>query len=115
VETVAIDGTGVEELLDAADGHRAYLEASGTLQQKRRRRHAEEIRRLLQDDVGNLLEDELERHGGVDALAEQVANRETDPYTAADQLLAPLEGYLEQRDHGDADSDPDPDLNPDSV
>ncbi|ERH04649.1 MAG: LAO/AO transport system ATPase [uncultured archaeon A07HR60] len=115
VETVAIDGTGVEELLDAADGHRAYLEASGTLQQKRRRRHAEEIRRLLQDDVGNLLEDELERHGGVDALAEQVANRETDPYTAADQLLAPLEGYLEQRDHGDTNSDPDPDLDPDSV
>jgi LAO/AO transport system ATPase len=115
VETVAIDGTGVEELLDAADGHRAYLEASGTLQQKRRRRHAEEIRRLLQDDVGNLLEDELERRGGVDALAEQVANRETDPYTAADQLLAPLEGYLEQRDHGDTNSDPDPDLDPDSV
>ena len=115
VETVAIDGTGVEELLDAADGHRAYLEASGTLQQKRRRRHAEEIRRLLQDDVGHLLEDELERRGGVDALAEQVANRETDPYTAADQLLAPLEEYLEQRDHGDTNSDPDPDLDPDSV
>ena len=96
VETVATDGTGVEQLLESFTDHREYLEESGQLQRNRRTRHAEEIRRLLQDDVGVLLEEEIERRGGIDTLAKRVTDRETDPYTVADQLLAPVRESLDR-------------------
>ncbi|USZ70268.1 methylmalonyl Co-A mutase-associated GTPase MeaB [Natronosalvus halobius] len=96
VETVATDGTGVDDLIEDLEHHRHYLERSGTLAERTRRRYGEEIRTLLREDVHDLLQDELERAGGVDALAEAVRTGETDPYTIADEALAPLERCLEE-------------------
>ncbi|MFC4449674.1 methylmalonyl Co-A mutase-associated GTPase MeaB [Halorussus aquaticus] len=95
VETVAKDGEGVEELVETLADHHAYLEASGLLEGKERMRYAEEIRNLLRDDVGGLLEEEIDRHGGMDDLVESVRRRETDPYSVADEILEPLEDCLE--------------------
>ncbi|UTF53606.1 methylmalonyl Co-A mutase-associated GTPase MeaB [Natronosalvus rutilus] len=96
VETVATDGTGVDDLIDDLEHHRHYLERSGTLAERTRRRYGEEIRTLLREDVHDLLQGELERAGSVDALAEAVRTGETDPYTIADEALAPLERCLEE-------------------
>ncbi|WP_312909490.1 methylmalonyl Co-A mutase-associated GTPase MeaB [Natronosalvus caseinilyticus] len=96
VETVATDGTGVDDLIEDLAHHRRYLERSGTLAERTRRRYGEEIRTLLREDVHDLLQGELERAGGVDALAEAVRTGETDPYTIADEALAPLERCLEE-------------------
>ncbi|MFC7215491.1 methylmalonyl Co-A mutase-associated GTPase MeaB [Saliphagus sp. GCM10025334] len=96
VETVATDGTGVDDLIEDLEHHRHYLERSGTLAERTRRRYGEEIRTLLREDVHDLLQGELERAGGVDALAEAVRTGETDPYTIADEALAPLERCLEE-------------------
>ncbi|WP_137283241.1 methylmalonyl Co-A mutase-associated GTPase MeaB [Halorussus salinisoli] len=96
VETVAKDGEGVERLVETLAEHRGYLEASGLLEEKVRMRYAEEIRNLLRDDVGGLLEGELERHGGMDELVERVGRRETDPYSVADEILEPIEDCLDE-------------------
>ncbi len=96
VETVAKDGTGVEELVETLADHRAYLETSGQLEEKARMRYAEEIRNLLRDDVGSLLEGEIERRGGMEQLVEGVVARETDPYTVADEIVEPLEDCLDE-------------------
>ncbi len=96
VETVAKDGEGVEELVGTLADHADYLEASGLLEEKARMRYAEEIRNLLRDDVGTLLEGEIERQGGIEAFAQQVLERETDPYSVADEIIAPLEDCLEE-------------------
>ena len=95
VESVAKDGEGVQDVLDALADHREHLEASGELQEQARMRYAEEIRTLLREDTSVLLEAEIERRGGLDQYAEAVRNRETDPYTVSDELLAPLVDCLD--------------------
>ncbi|MFB6102206.1 MAG: methylmalonyl Co-A mutase-associated GTPase MeaB [Haloplanus sp.] len=97
VETVATEGTGVEELIDALDAHYEHLCATGELDRKARERYAEEIRQLLRADAAALLEEELDRHGGIDALAEAVRDRETDPYTVADDVIRPLADCVRER------------------
>ncbi|AGB36404.1 methylmalonyl Co-A mutase-associated GTPase MeaB [Natronococcus occultus] len=98
VETVATDGTGVETFIDELAAHREFLVDSGTRTEKARQRYAEEIRTLLREDVHAMLEDELEDAGGIDELAAAVAAGETDPYTIADDVLAPVEDCLEDVD-----------------
>ncbi|WIV65813.1 methylmalonyl Co-A mutase-associated GTPase MeaB [Natrialbaceae archaeon AArc-T1-2] len=95
VETVATEGDGVDTFIEALADHRAYLESSGELAEKARQRYAEEIRTLLREDVHALLEDELERAGGIGELAEAVRQGETDPYAIAGDALAPVEECID--------------------
>ncbi|QLG51283.1 methylmalonyl Co-A mutase-associated GTPase MeaB [Natrinema halophilum] len=95
VETVATKGTGVEAFIDELTTHRAYLVDSGARAEKVRTRYAEEIRTLLREDVHTMLEDELAESGGIDDLAEAVRQGETDPYSIATDVLAPVEACLE--------------------
>jgi LAO/AO transport system kinase len=97
VETVATEGAGVEALLDALDAHRDHLRTSGELDRKARTRYAEEISQLLRADAAALLAEELDRHGGIDALAEAVNDRETDPYTVAERVFEPLADCVRER------------------
>ncbi|SDX54792.1 methylmalonyl Co-A mutase-associated GTPase MeaB [Halobellus clavatus] len=95
VETVATSGEGIEDLVDALDAHAAYLRSSGVGEAKAQQRHGEKIRRLVRGDLTELLEAELDRRGGVDALAERVRSGETDPYTVADAVVEPLRECLD--------------------
>ena len=101
VETVATSGEGIDELVDRFSAHRSYLADSGGVHHRRRRRHAEEIRTLLREDLHGLLADRLETIGGVDSLADAVVRGETDPYSIANEVLAPVETCLDEV--GDAD------------
>ncbi|MFB6156847.1 MAG: methylmalonyl Co-A mutase-associated GTPase MeaB [Haloferacaceae archaeon] len=100
VETVATRGEGVEALVTALDDHYDWLSRTGRLRRRARDRYAEEIRQLLRNDAGRLLEDELDRRGGVEALAEAVLDRETDPYAVADDVLGPVAECVRER-HGE--------------
>jgi len=86
VRTVATDGTGTDELVEAVAAHRASLGAQG-LRGRRVRRAAREIEGLALDQlrarVGGL-------HGDarLEALADDVVAGRTDPYAAADGLVA---------------------------
>ena len=95
VETVATTGDGIVELLERIDAHYAHLESSGELEEKTKNRYAKGIRTLLRNDVAALVERELERHGGIDRLAERVARRETDPYEVAERIVEPIEECLD--------------------
>jgi len=97
VETVATEGDGVEDLIDVLDDHYTYLRETGELGRRERTRYAEEIRQLLRSDAADLLEDEIERHGGMDALVDAVQAREADPYSVADRILDPLADCVERR------------------
>jgi LAO/AO transport system kinase len=94
VETVATDGTGLRDLLDAFAEHSAWLDRTGKREEKRRQRTAAEIRTLLRDDAAALLEDEIEAAGGMDDLVDAVEANETDPYAIATDIIAPLEECL---------------------
>ncbi|AXR81010.1 methylmalonyl Co-A mutase-associated GTPase MeaB [Natrarchaeobaculum sulfurireducens] len=96
VETVATTATGIDDLIDEFTAHQTYLVDSGTHAAMARQRYAEEIRTLLREDVHAILEDELERVGGIDDLADAVRAGETDPYTIADELLEPVEACVSE-------------------
>jgi len=95
LRTVANTGEGVTELIAAFDDHAAHLRTSGEIETAKRRRYAEEIRTLVRSDVGALATEEIERRGGIDRLAEAVRRRETDPYSVAAEVVAPIVDCVE--------------------
>ncbi|WP_418281464.1 methylmalonyl Co-A mutase-associated GTPase MeaB [Halorubrum sp. DTA98] len=90
LRSVATTGEGIDELIETFEAHEAHLRASGESTRRQRRRYAEEIRTLVRSEIGELATTELERRGGVEALAERVRRRETDPYTVASEVIAPI-------------------------
>ena len=101
VETVATGGEGIDDLIETLTARREFLESTGRLREKARTRYAEEIRTLVRSDVSDLVEGELDARGGVERLAEAVLDRETDPYTVADEVVAPVRDCLDDRDRND--------------
>ncbi|WP_336003215.1 methylmalonyl Co-A mutase-associated GTPase MeaB [Halorientalis halophila] len=97
VETVAKRGDGLEELLSVLEDHREYLVESGQLEAKARERYAAEIRTLLREDAADLLSEEIDARGGIEAFVDQVVDRETDPYEVVDDLLAPIEECVREQ------------------
>jgi LAO/AO transport system kinase len=86
LKTVALNGTGVGDLLDAVVEHRIYLEASGLLMEKERERARSDLTRLLERELMGRLMARL----GEKALSAWVArlvSRETDVYSAARDII----------------------------
>ncbi len=85
LETVATDGTGVAELWDAVEGHRAFLE-SGRMEERRRARLRVELDKVLaamvRSRVGAMAHGDA-YEGQIDSLLAGT----TDPYRAAAALL----------------------------
>lgn len=90
VKTVASAGTGMDELVAALDGHRAYL-AGGELTRRRAARVRDEIAAIavttLRGRVGA-----VSGRASLDRLTELVLSGQSDPYTAADELVAEVMG-----------------------
>ncbi|WLW52170.1 methylmalonyl Co-A mutase-associated GTPase MeaB [Streptomyces sp. YU58] len=89
VKTVAARGEGLEEVVEALEKHRAWMEERGVLAERRRARAAREVETIA---VTALRERIADLHGDrrLGALAERVVTGETDPYRAADELVAGL-------------------------
>jgi LAO/AO transport system kinase len=98
LETVATTGEGVAGFADVLDDHRAHLERTGEMRDRARSRAAAEVRTLLRQDTADLVEAELRRRGGIEALAARVADRETDPYAVADEVLGPVRAALDREE-----------------
>ncbi|RLM76540.1 methylmalonyl Co-A mutase-associated GTPase MeaB [Halorubrum sp. Atlit-26R] len=105
LETVANSGDGVAALIEAFDAHAAHLRESGEIETTERRRYAEEIRTLVRADVGALATAEIERHGGIDRLAERVRDRETDPYAVAEAIVGPIADCVDEERADDDERD----------
>ena len=86
VLTVANDGTGVDELLEALEGHRAWLGRSGHLRDLRRSAVRHKVAGLVEASVREVLWGEG-RGDQLEALAERIVDREETPYGAARTLL----------------------------
>jgi len=98
LETVASDGEGVEELVETFDDHADHLDRTGDREANARRRYAAEIRRLLREDVNDLVAEQLQRQGGLDRFVDSVLERETNPYDVADDLVEPIAECVNDRD-----------------
>ncbi|OFE14693.1 transporter [Humibacillus sp. DSM 29435] len=92
--TTATLGTGVDELVAALDAHRAFLETDGALRRGRERRVADEIEQIAMASVRARFA-EAGGRAALPALAAEVVEGRTDPYTAADLLLSQVNSGME--------------------
>ncbi|MEZ4770128.1 MAG: methylmalonyl Co-A mutase-associated GTPase MeaB [Caldilineales bacterium] len=86
IKTVALRDTGVDEMLDAIESHRTHLLQSGEMQRREEDRARATLVHILQADVLRRLNSRVSSDH-LHQLVAAVANREMDPYSAADRLL----------------------------
>jgi LAO/AO transport system kinase len=87
VRTVANQGEGLDRLVDAVDQHRDWMESTGELETRRSRRARDEIEAIAMIALRGKIQD-IHGHDRLDALADAVAAGQTDPYAAADEVIA---------------------------
>jgi LAO/AO transport system kinase len=92
LRTEAARGEGVAELLEKIDEHRGHIEAEGTLQERRARNLRNEVLGLAAARLRRDLEARAEGDPEVAELLERVVRRETDPASAARELLERADG-----------------------
>ncbi|WP_129842536.1 methylmalonyl Co-A mutase-associated GTPase MeaB [Streptomyces sp. RFCAC02] len=91
VKAVAARGEGVDEVVAALGRHRGWLTDRGELGARRTRRAAREIEAIAVTALRRRMAGVADGRR-LAALAERVAEGGTDPYAAADELLAGLTG-----------------------
>ncbi len=89
IETVAMQSKGVDDLWRAIGEHRAHLESTGELAERRARRLRDELRsivlyRLEEKAIG------LTAGAAFERLHADVVERRLDPYSAADEIIRAL-------------------------
>ena len=88
VETVATEGRGVEELWAALARHRAHLESTGELAERRRQRIETEVLELVDRALRIGLRRQVHGDGDVGRLLADAREGRLDPHTAASAILA---------------------------
>jgi LAO/AO transport system kinase len=91
VKTEAVHGTGVPELLEQLDAHRAFIEAEGTLSERRRRNLRGEVLSICTHRLRRDLEQRLESDPRFGELLDEVVARRLDPASAASEILGRVE------------------------
>ena len=87
LRTSALDGSGVPEVADGIERHRAHLVSSGLLRAKEIARAREEILENARRLLSRRVQDVASAGRAFDRLAERVADRRTDPHAAALEVL----------------------------
>lgn len=90
LETVAVEGRGIDELWSALQRHHAHLDASGELQERRRRRLDTEVLELVERCVRLRLRDLKQPGGPVEAMLDAARSGALDPHAAAAKIAATL-------------------------
>ena len=80
---------GMAELIEAIDKHRDWMERSGELARRRRRRVRDEIEAIAATALRRRFGD-VHGDARLDVLAEKVLTGELDPYAAADEIIEAL-------------------------
>jgi GTPase len=87
LRTEAARGEGVAELATAIDEHRQFIEAAGTLAERRARNLRSEVLGIATSRMRRRLEQTVSEDPATADLLDRVVRRELDPATAASELL----------------------------
>jgi LAO/AO transport system kinase len=87
VRTEAVRNRGIEELAEKLAEHRAFIEAEGTLSERRRRNLMNEVLAIATYRMRRELEAAMREDPAVQELLDRVASREIDPASAATTIL----------------------------
>jgi len=91
VKTEASRGKGVETLVEKLDEHRAFIDAEGTLSERRGRNLRNEVLSICTFRMRRDLAARMDGDDELTALLAQVVERRLDPASAATQILARFE------------------------
>src|SRR5438270_182534 len=83
IRAEAVRGEGIEELIDKLAEHRRYIEAEGTLSERRRRNLMNEVLAIATFRMRRELEASVQEDPEVQELLDSVVKRELDPASAA--------------------------------
>ena len=98
MRTEAGQGSGVEELVERLEEHRAQILAEGQLAERRSRNLRNEVLAIASARMRRELEEELREDAEFQRLLQAVVERRLDPASAATALLergSPLERAIE--------------------
>jgi LAO/AO transport system kinase len=87
VRTQAVRDEGVAELAERLEEHRAFIEAEGSLSERRRRNLMNEVLALATYRMRRELEASVREDPEIQELLDRVVAREIDPATAATTVL----------------------------
>ena len=87
VRTITLDGTGIGEMLDSIEKHRAFLQETGHLEKVRKERIRRDVIDLIEYKIKSTVWDQVSGSDEFEAVVSQIMSREMDPYTAATQVL----------------------------
>ena len=90
VRTSTLDGSGIKEMFAAIERHRLFLEESGQLQKVREVRVRRDVLDLIEDKIKNTVWEQVSGSENFELMVSQIMSRETDPYSAANQLLGSI-------------------------
>jgi LAO/AO transport system kinase len=89
LKTVASRNEGVDEVVAAIDDRLSWMKGNGVLVERRRSRARDEIEAIAMTALRSRFA-HLHGDARLDVLAAKVADGDTDPYAAADELIAAL-------------------------
>jgi LAO/AO transport system kinase len=97
IKTEAHKGTGVDQLVEKLDEHRAYIEEEGTLSLRRQRNLRSEVIGICTYRLRRRLEEQIDADETFAGLLEEVVGRRVDPATAATRILERLDAAAAAR------------------
>jgi len=96
VLTEAISGKGTDQLVDAILSHKEFLISSGEFEKRRRERAKEELLETVESFVRFYCYREIEDGDYLEKLVDEIAQRKTDPHTAALKIIGRISKHFKQ-------------------
>jgi LAO/AO transport system kinase len=90
VKTVASDGTGIPDVLQAIEGYRAHLRQSDLGSRRRIENWRKRIAEMLRDALFARVINDYFGDGEVDRIAAEVAEHKRDPYSLVEEIVREL-------------------------
>lgn len=87
VKTVAVEGKGEDELIEAIAAHRTYLEQSGKLLEKRRERTREETLQMIHHELFRIIRARLAENSRIEHMVEAIMEHEMSPYNVVEEVV----------------------------
>jgi LAO/AO transport system kinase len=86
-QTVASKGEGIQQVVESIEAHRNYLEESGQLAVKRRKRIHSEVTDMINTRVNRYIDKKVVKTPEFDTTIEQLEKHETNPYSVVDEIV----------------------------
>jgi LAO/AO transport system kinase len=90
VKTVATEGRGIDELIETIDRSASFFQTSSARFEKKREAARQRLITLLEERLVRIAVEQVFPDGKLNKVAEEIANRQQDPYTIVDEVIRNL-------------------------